>query len=383
MTVRVLQRVHWIAVLCLVTAVTCDAPAQDRSQTQPGGRQPRPAALQAPVPKPAPVPKQLWGILRDWEKASDTIQNLSGNHHRIVYDLVFHVEKHAEGRFYYEKPDKGRIDIEEVEIDKGKQGQRKDKNGKPFQLRTDRPEKWICDGKRILQINDREKTADVFTIPEAGRGVNIMHGPLPFLFGMPAAEAVQRYRLKVLALNKEEVWLEAQPNWKQDAANWKQAKIILRRSNFLPRAVQLIDPTGNAETVYLFSNLALNKRQIPFLKILGRDWYNPNLRDYSITTKSAEKPQLARQRQPANPQAAIVPSLVGLHFKQADQILKRKGLKSRFVKGQAARAPQQVYVVARQKPAAGSELKKGTPVTLTLFDKTVAQAGQPGTANRK
>jgi len=329
------------------------------------------------------VPKQLWDILRDWETASASIQNLSGSHHRIVYDLVFHVEKHAEGRFYYEKPDKGRIDIEEVNIEKNKQGQRKDKNGKPYQLRSDRPEKWICDGQRILQINDHEKTADVFTIPEAGRGVNIMHGPLPFLFGMPAAEAVQRYRLKVLAVNKEEVWLGAQPNWKQDAANWKQAKIILRRSNFLPRAVQLIDPTGNAETVYMFSNLVLNKRQIPFLKILGRDWYNPNLRDYSITTKSAEQPQVVKPRQPAKPGAAIVPSLIGLHFKQAKQILERKGLTPRFVKGRAARVPQQVYVVSSQKPSAGSELKKGTAVTLTLFGKMVVQAGQSGAANRQ
>jgi hypothetical protein len=193
---------------------------------------------------------------------------------------------------------------------------------------------------------------------------------------------VQRYRLKVLAVTKEEVWLAAQPNWKQDAANWKQAKIILRRSNYLPRAVQLIDPTGNAETVYMFSNLALNKRQIPFLRILGRDWYNPNLREYSITTKSAESPKLVEERGPVNPQAAVLPSLVGLHYKAAEKILQRKGLKSRFVKGRAARAQKQVYVVAKQSPTAGSKLKKGTSVTLTLFDKLASQAEKTGATTR-
>jgi len=199
---------------------------------------------------------------------------------------------------------------------------------------------------------------------------------------MPAQEAVQRYRLKVLAVNKEEVWLAAHPNWKQDAANWKHAKIILRRSNYLPRAVQLIDPTGNSETVYMFNGLALNKRQIPFLKILGRDWYNPNLREYNITTKSAESPKLAKERRPVDPQSAVVPSLVGLHYKAAEQILQRKGLKPRFVKGQAARAQKQVYVVANQKPSAGAELKKGTSVTLTLFDKLASQARNPSGATR-
>ncbi|HUG18784.1 MAG TPA: hypothetical protein VMM56_07380, partial [Planctomycetaceae bacterium] len=78
------------------------------------------------------VDPQLEKILKDWENKTKGITKLSGTHRRFVYDFVFEVEKRADGKFYYESPDKGRIDIEVVEIGEQEQSQKLGRSGKPF-----------------------------------------------------------------------------------------------------------------------------------------------------------------------------------------------------------------------------------------------------------
>ncbi|MCA9016684.1 MAG: hypothetical protein KDA77_15230, partial [Planctomycetaceae bacterium] len=87
------------------------------------------------VLKIEPLPPELEQILKNWETHSKKIEKLEGNHTRYWYDDVFQVEKLSEGKFYYEQPDKGRIDITGVEVPKGAQGQKRNKDGKPYQLK--------------------------------------------------------------------------------------------------------------------------------------------------------------------------------------------------------------------------------------------------------
>ena len=127
------------------------------------------------------------------------------------------------------------------------------------------------------------------------RGQNIINGPLPFLFGMPPEKAKLRYQFTLLKENKQKVMLAVKPRWQQDAANWREAKVILDKNNrYLPEAVQLIDPTGNLETVYTFGRLIVDKTQIIF-----RDPFNPHLFRYKLVTKAppagpAKKPLVRR-----------------------------------------------------------------------------------------
>ncbi|MGH7130224.1 MAG: hypothetical protein ACREIV_16765, partial [Planctomycetaceae bacterium] len=197
------------ALLSLVlAAVAANGPAQ---QAPPR----RPAAGQ---PQDEPLPPRLEQILVEWSKKSAGIRKLQGRHRRWVYDNVFNVEKRAEGKFYYEAPDKGRIDLETVEIKQNETQHYDEKSGRTYTVQGDRPERWICNGAEIWQVNDTEKTVEIITIPEQARGQNIMDGPLPFLFGMPPEKAKQRYWLTLLGENQAEIWLKIKPKWKQDAA---------------------------------------------------------------------------------------------------------------------------------------------------------------------
>ncbi len=315
-------------------------------------------------------------ILKNWEIASSRTKSLEGEHFRYVYDLVFNVEKRAKGVFYYEAPDKGRIDLVGIKVAPGAVSEKKDpKTNVPYKVESDRPEKWICDGRFIIQVNELDKTVERFPIPPDMQGANIINGPLPFLFGMPAEKAKQRFHLTLLKETDSRAWLRAKPKWKQDAVNYRQATIILDKKTYLPMAVQLIDPPGNKETVFTFPKLVPNKKP-NFLNIFRGDFlrgdpFAPKLRGYKVVTKSAT----SRPPQ-AKPNGPMVPSVIGFQWKEARKLLKQAGCTVKFSRGKAANRPELVYVVYQQNPLPSTPLVKGQSVVLTLYDKGVQQTSK-------
>ena len=271
------------------------------------------------------------------------------------------MEKRADGAFYYEAPDKGRIDIVGAKIKPGQLG-RPIKGGGHFKLQADRPERWICDGKQIMQINDKEKTVERFPIPPQARGINIMDGPLPFLFGMPAAKAKRRYKIKITKESDREVRLAVQPRWAQDAANWREAQVILLKPDYLPSAVQMIDPGGNLETVYTFSRLQANrKRVLPW----AGDPFRPSLRGYRMV-----------QRNPP------VPAVLGEPWKAAKTRLEKAGYKVKLLRGKVAPNNALVFRVYEQKPKPATPLAKGATVELTLYNRPQTAGTAPGAKSK-
>ncbi len=344
------------------------------AQVQPGNptaRQPRPgnAALQVQNLSP-----QLEQLLRVWSQQSAGVQKLQGTHRRFVYDKVFQVEKRAMGVFYYEAPGKGRIDLSEAPIANGEQSRRLGEDGKtPYKLQPDRPERWTCDGKDIWQVNDVTKQVEVFPIPKENQGQNIMDGPLPFLFGMPPEKAKRRYFLKLISETKEQAVLEVHPRTPLDAKNWKQARVIIDKSLYLPRAVQLIAPAGNSETVYTFSDFKVNSNGPNLIQKIFRtedeNPFRPRLPGYTF---KVHNPQ---ENQPQAPQAPgeYVPTVAGLGWKDAKERLEKLGCQVKIFTGQKAPQEKFTYVVYDQKPAAKSPLKKGQEVMLTIYDKAPVQ----------
>lgn len=339
---------------------------------------------------PGQIDPQLEKILKDWENKTKGITRLSGTHRRYVYDSVFEVEKRADGKFYYESPDKGRIDIEVVEIGKNEQSQKIGKSGKPFEVKSDIPEKWICDGKRIAQADDMGKTYSVIDIPKEHQGQNIMDGPLPFLFGLPAHIAQARYHITVLPqTNEQYVWLKILPKRNQDAANWSSAEVILVRQTYLPYAVKMIDPVGNRETVYRFENLKANGFVIP---ILGSDPFNipvvlrgfkeiknGNQNEEGIVQQPGPRPAGAvPDRQPVTipkenisvkPATGVtMPDVSNYPWKTLKEFFEAKGFVVEFRKAKPAPTPEMVYAIAGQSPKAGEDVKPGQTVIFWLYD---------------
>lgn len=304
---------------------------------------------------------RLEQLLFDWSSATAKIKTLQGEHHRFVYDKVFEVDKRAKGRFYYEAPDKGRIDIEKIEIPPGTQSKMLGKDKVPYKIDIANPERWICNGQEIQVIDDTQKTVEIVPIPKENQGANIMNGPLPFLFGMPPEKAKQRYHMKLDAKMPNKILLR--PKLAQDAENWREAQVILDMQTLLPTAVKLQDPAGNLETIYVFQNLVVNQRQNIFKEVVQGNVFNPRLLGYKRNViQPPEPPPGAANGVPK------VPSVAGMSLPKAKQLLERAGYVVKFEAGEPAASDDFTQVVYAQQPKENTALAPKQVVKITYYD---------------
>ena len=336
----------------------------------------QPAAPSASVADPA-----LDKVLDEWFKSSKLIKKLEGEHRRFVYDFTFGVVKKAEGEFYYEAPDKGRIDIVGIKVTPGAVTNKANpitRQPTAFSEQSDMPQRWICDGAKVVQIDDAQKTVETYPIPESSRGQQIMDGPLPFLFGMPPEKAKQRYQMRLVDTTPTKYIIQVLPRLPQDSSNYKWAVVILERKTMLPEAVQMIDPAETTETVYTFPKVVKNPTEPLYRRLIGAntDPFKPNLNGYkAVETDPVDLQKKTAGAKPApGPAAAplLVPSVYGLSHEKAKEVLERSGLKVKFFKGDPADDPDQTFHVYKQSPAAKSAFAKGDVVNVMCYAEPVA-----------
>lgn len=401
----------WTAALAIGMCWLANAIAQEQSAADKKLR-PGPELLRVNN-----VPPDLMKILKDWEQSSAKIRKLEGKHRRWEYDYVFKVLKRNTGVFYYEAPDKGRIDLEPVpnpdppkNVKNPPPPLEKDKKhwltGKEtdFELSPGPAERWYCNGQLITQVDDQSKTATQMVIPPQAQGEHISDGPLPFLFGMPAAKAIQRFDMKLINEDKKtsKAWIEARPRWQSDRSNYQLATIILDLKTFLPDAVRLIDPAGTKETAFKFGELEVNSKSLT--KLFRGDPFKFSERGYKIVNKApieerAEQPNATGGNGKVTPASATrpatkslgensgkptatpatsktkpavaakprVPSVVGLEWKKAREILEASGYEVSLKKGSEANRDEEVHRIERQQPEPKANLAEGETVTLWLF----------------
>ena len=236
----------------------------------PATEQPRKEGL---APKVGVITEEMKALLSEWEEKTKDINSLSCSFTRYEYDKVFAKETRSVGTIYFQNPDKGRIDFEPA----GKalmalsSGHRDDQN-KPFRVVAGDLTQWICTGKWIYVLNNAAKSYDRVEIPPEMQGQNITRSPLPFIFGMKAQDAMNRFALRLGDMHnpdgahltgdgkpmRRQLHIVANPFDPNVAREYTQAEILLNPETFLPMSLRTIDPAGNKETVYLFDPKSLN-----------------------------------------------------------------------------------------------------------------------------
>jgi TIGR03009 family protein len=262
-----------------------------------GGKQPRPKGEPLRIEKLSP---ELEKILKDWEFQTSKFNTMAGGFMRYRYDKTFEIEKRAEGKFVYEAPDKGNYELRAAKIEKGTVSQKIGETGTPYAVKPDEPERWVCNGKKVIKINDKEKTYEEVEIPSESQGQNIIDGPLPFLFGMKAEKAKRRYKFTLKKRDESEIKLEVIPRMPTDAANWVKATVIIEAKTYKPKAIKLLDPTGG-ESVHVFRDIVVNEKRGFF----AGDPFKPNLRSYKLVVigKAGDDPVAEKPIAPPSKQA--------------------------------------------------------------------------------
>ncbi len=356
--------------------------------------------------------EELLTLLKKWEVESAKVKKLQGEHLRWEYDYTFNVVKRNSGQFYYEQPDKGRIDLSPVEVKPVKGRPPVDtkkhwKTGQPveFTVQPGTGERWYCDGQIVTQIDEKEKTATQLVIPPQNQGEHIIDGPLPFLFGMPADKALRRYRMEIVSWGKDDsgkptsVTLQIHPKLRSDAANYQLATVILDLKTYLPSAVRMIDPAGTKETTYRFQSLKANARAGILPTFLGgneKDPFKPNLKGMKIALKTptderadgaaenrkitqvggttsakpaakSDLPPRAPTVEPKQTAKLKQASVVGLDYHKAKDVLEQRGYVVKLLKGSAAESQEDVDQVERQSPEALANLPQGSEIKLWVL----------------
>mgnify|MGYP001245515564 FL=1 len=357
---------------------------------------------------------ELERLLLHWAASSAKIERLEGEHLRRVYDLPFEIEKLSQGRFYYETPDKGRINITPVTITaqmleqrtSGEVPTKKRKDGKPFELKSDQEECWSCDGSRVYEMDIAKKEARVAQLPTDLQGKNIMDSPLPFLFGMPPDKAKRRFKMTLvrpIEANSSRAYLHILPRLPQDAGSWASADVILDLKTFLPSAVQLMDPAGTKITVYSFSGMKVNENKwidSIFDTQDPKTRFTPDLRGFNVNVSDGTQPVQTAERTPgdsrmdADPirpaaEKEVPPGLVnvqGLFHADAVIQLERQGLKRDkenaevnniiLEAGPPAEKDADIFTVRSQDPPPGTPLKRGMKVRISIWTKPGGNAKQ-------
>ncbi|MBX3437317.1 MAG: hypothetical protein KF861_07505 [Planctomycetaceae bacterium] len=251
------------------------AQQQPRAPRPTGAQPPDPAGVQRiqseepgqkrPETQPVVVnPQELERVLLDWEKKTAHITKLRGEHQQFEYDSVFLVEKRAIGSFWFQSPDKGRIDFNINQqpqlVDPPEKPRKKSPSGEQYRVEAASPKIWSCDGTMVLSVDVSDKTYDKLEIPPHQRGENIIDGPLPFLFGMKADKLKERYQMSLGSQHnpprtkdvRGTYHIVAMPLKIDDAREWSRAEVLLDATYCVPKAIRLIDPAQTRETVYTF-----------------------------------------------------------------------------------------------------------------------------------
>jgi TIGR03009 family protein len=239
-------------------------------------------AQQTPAAPPAADNnKALDEHLSKWEAAMKKIETLGAQLTRIDKDPVYeHVQK-LTGVAYYMKAGSGpsaqNLALLEMKLEGHK----------------DFKEKFICTGAYIYQFLPEQKEIRYYQLPkpEPGQAAE-ENNLLSLLFGMKAEDAKRRYELK---LDKEDayyIYVYITPRSPADKADFQRARLVLNKSNYLPRQLWFEHANGS-EILWDIPNLqvgmALDRRTFdapqppPGWKLVAGENRNPIARPANPT----------------------------------------------------------------------------------------------------
>lgn len=198
-----------------------------------------------------PQQKYLDQVLSVWEESTKKIERYQCNFKRWIFDPAQNTGEDAaakgEGVIRFMHPDKGLFKVEKVEFFSG----RDDKQAATYR-ENDRQkfgEYWLCDGDYVHILDRNQKKCLKIELPPNMRGQQIHLSPLPFMFGVKAAEIKSRYWVRPIAppQGSKDVWLETYPRRPDDAGNYSRVQIVLDANEVLPKALVVFLPNWRAD----------------------------------------------------------------------------------------------------------------------------------------
>ncbi|HWG41962.1 MAG TPA: TIGR03009 domain-containing protein [Gemmataceae bacterium] len=208
-------------------------------------------AQQAPATPPAAPAddKALDGYLQKWEGAMKDVTSLGAQLVRIDKDRTFNTVQKLAGEAWYMKAGSGATALNLALLEMRLEGRDK----------KEIKEKFICTGTYIYQFLPDQKEIRYYEMPKPKQGQVAEDNLLSLLFGMKAEDAKRRYSLKMAKEDQYYIYVDIAPRSSADKSDFQRARLVLNKTNFLPRQLWFEHANGN-EVMWDIPNVQLNMK---------------------------------------------------------------------------------------------------------------------------
>ena len=242
---------------------------------QQGGRAGQPLARPQPAVDPQPAPIDMQELLRLWEGQSAKLQTLELAIYRKDKDPKWGDEEQYWGRAAFKSPQLAYLDFRKIKMQEQPDPKAKRKKilvpvKKDNKVDTVPFETIVCTGQEVWQYRYDVKQVYIFPLDKDQRKRALEEGPLPFLFNMRAAEANQRYEMKLQGQDGTRYLVMIVPRLKEDQDTFSTAWVYLDKKYLLPTKIYLLGPDGASTKEFHLSQIKPNKAVDPAL-IRGRE----------------------------------------------------------------------------------------------------------------
>ena len=193
-----------------------------------------------PVPPPAqPAPSALDTYLLRWEQEMQKVQTLQAQLARTDKDTSFNKTQKYAGFAQYLKevqPDKTVLNLATLEMRA---------EAKPNEI----AEKFISTGTHLFQFLPAQMEVKQFEMPKPKPNSVAQDNVMAFMFGMRAADAKQRYDMKLAKEDQYYIYIDILPRFPADKADFQYARIVLNKDTFLPRQLWF-QQSGSVEVTW-------------------------------------------------------------------------------------------------------------------------------------
>lgn len=254
-------------------------------------------------------------VLTKWEAASREMKTAKLKFTRTIYNLVFQAETRGEGELFCRMPNDVRITVRPARIRPKPLAGRMNKNGRPFRCEPDLAEQWIWAANQRVVTQDSEKSyirnqAEDYELPlpEIGgidadycsklfeheqslRGdarlrlllAKVGHPDfhVPFLLSVQADKLQSLWSFEARHPNDKNLLLIATPTAPLLKQYYSECRIMIDTNTWQTKAIKIIDPEHNLETVYLIDDRKLNPE-------LPADTFGPDLKSLGYKDCSPE-----------------------------------------------------------------------------------------------
>ncbi len=219
----------------------------------------------------SPVAPEMVEILDNWEAASSEAKTSRLQFSRTVFNLVFEVEKLAEGELIFAAPDNVRFVLRPAKLEMTSHGgatalQRNERTGRMFRVESDRAQSWIWTANELLVCNDDDQTYERIAIAAKADSAPQPRRPVyasgshrfPFLLDIDARQLRRDWSFRLLRSTSDKIVIEALPRTSASKSTVRECWVVIDQKTWQTLAVKYFDPTGNLETVYTVKDREAN-----------------------------------------------------------------------------------------------------------------------------